>query len=79
MLRTVDTQTDEGGGYQAITRKRFGVCLSSASASPPPRGVKHSLVMTMLQTALLSLGALLEQWCNSAKKASARGREWSFF
>lgn len=45
----------------------------------PPKGVKHSLVMTMLQTALLSLGALLEQWCNSAKKASACGREWSFF
>lgn len=30
MLRTVDTQTDGGEGYHAITGKRFGVCLASA-------------------------------------------------
>lgn len=45
---------------------------------PPPKGLSTPLVMTMLQTALLSLGALLEPWCNSAKKDSAWGREWSF-
>lgn len=45
---------------------------------PPLVGLSTPLVMTMLQTALLSLGALLEPLCNSAKKASAWGREWSF-
>lgn len=45
---------------------------------PPSWGLSTPLVMTMLQTALLSLGALLEPRCNSAKKASAWGREWSF-
>lgn len=47
-------------------------------APPPLEGLSTPLVMTMLQTALLSLGALLEPRCNSAKKASAWGREWSF-
>lgn len=44
----------------------------------PLEGLSTPLVMTMLQTALLSLGALLEPRCNSAKKARAWGREWSF-
>lgn len=96
MLRTVDTQTVKGGDYHAITGKRFGVFFWSVSAvlslpshsslhcTPLLEGFSTPLVMTMLQTALLNLGALPELRCNSGQKkknmtqASARGREWSF-
>lgn len=67
VLRTADTQSDCVGGYYTITEKRFGACLHSAffpthciAPSTPLRGLSTPLVMTMLQTGLLSHGALPE-------------------
>lgn len=60
-----------------MTGKRFGVCLSSAlcpthriapSTPLPIARLSTPLVMTMLQTAVLSLDALLESRYHSAKK-----------
>lgn len=87
MLTTANTQTDEGGGMSGHDRKEIWSLSQLCSLSHPSHSSLHPLpiarlstplVMTMLQTALLSLGALLEPRCNSAKKASAWGREWSF-
>lgn len=81
MLTTVDRQTDGEEDIRPLQERDLESVSALLSLSPtlriatppppPPRGVKHLLVMTMPQTALLSLSAFLERQCNSAKKASA--------
>lgn len=77
VLRTVHTDC-QGRRLSCHYRKKIWSLSRLCSLSHPLRSSLHHtpllegfstpLVMTMLQTALLNLGALPEPWCNLAKK-----------
>lgn len=94
MFGTVDSHREEEEEEDIMPLQERDLESASALLSPthriapsttlPPEGLSTLLVMTMLQTALLSLRALPEPRYNSAPQksmtqASALGREMGFF